>query len=438
MPESRSPSLSLLLAAVALAGFARAQEREAAAILVHAGRLFDSETGTFTGPRDLHIADGRIVAVAEHVDVPAGARELDCRDLTVLPGLIDSHTHLLYLENPKADLTMEGIRAIVTEGPALRSLRAAARARTFLDAGITTVRDLGNSGRFLDVALKRAIAEGSVPGCRMLVSGPGLSAEGGQFPGVLPQHQDLAAEEYRIIRGAVDAAVAVREHVVHGAEVIKIYSDSAPNRGTLTPEEMRAIVTEAHRLRVKVAAHAVYDESVRAAVEAGVDSIEHGYTISDETMKLMAAKGTVLVPTDIDAWSMEVFMRSKSDQKQPAKAALEGMLKRSRLRLQRALELGVRVAAGSDNYIDMGIPQGEAARRVLFAYADAGLQPAQVLQLATRNAAELLGRGGMLGVLRAGAVADVIGVAGELEKDIHALEAVRLVIAGGRVHRAPQ
>jgi imidazolonepropionase-like amidohydrolase len=183
----------------------------------------------------------------------------------------------------------------------------------------------------------------------------------------------------------------------------------------------------------------VYEASVRAAVEAGVDSIEHGYTVSDETLKLMAEKGTVLVPTDADTWTMDVFMRAKApEQKSPAKSALEGMLKRSRLRLQRAMELGVRIAAGSDNYIDMGIPQGEAARRVLFAYAEAGLTPAQVLQIATRNAAELLGRKGQLGVLREGAMADVVAVAGDLERDIHALESVKLVIAAGRVHRAPQ
>jgi imidazolonepropionase-like amidohydrolase len=434
------PRACAFLLSTALALSLPAQDAgEAPAIVVRAGKLFDSEAGAFTGPRELRIAGGRIAEVSEHVDAPANARVIDCRELTVLPGLIDSHTHLLYLENPKADLTMEGVRAVVTEGDALRALRGAARARTFLDAGITTVRDLGNSGRFLDVAVKRAIAEGSLPGCRMIVSGPGLSAEGGQFPGVLPKYQDLAAEEYRIIRGAADATVAVREHVVHGAEVIKIYSDSAPNRGTLTPEEMRAIVAEAHRLGVKVAAHAVYEASVRAAVEAGVDSIEHGYTVSDETLKLMAEKGTVLVPTDVDTWTMDVFMRAKApEQKSPAKSALEGMLKRSHLRLQRAMELGVRIAAGSDNYIDMGIPQGEAARRVLFAYAEAGLTPAQVLQIATRNAAELLGRAGQLGVLRAGAMADVVAVAGDLEHDIHALESVKLVIAAGRVHRTPQ
>jgi len=129
-------------------------------------------------------------------------------------------------------------------------------------------------------------------------------------------------------------------------------------------------------------------------------------------------------------------MKAKSPDQKPAVAALEGMVKRSRLRLKRAMELGVRIAAGSDNYIDMGIPQGEAARRVLFAYADAGLTPAQVLQLATKNAAELLGRNN-LGVLRAGAVADVVAVAGDLERDIKALESVRMVIAAGRVHRAP-
>jgi imidazolonepropionase-like amidohydrolase len=132
---------------------------------------------------------------------------------------------------------------------------------------------------------------------------------------------------------------------------------------------------------------------------------------------------------------MEFFMRQKSPDRAPAKAAIEGMLKRSRLRLMKAMELGVKIAAGSDNYIDFGIPQGQAARRVLFAYADAGMTPVQVLQAATRNAAELLGKAGKLGVLRAGAAADLVAVGGDPEKDIRALEDVRLVIAAGKVHR---
>jgi imidazolonepropionase-like amidohydrolase len=431
-------SLLVCVLAAALAAAGRGQNpADEPTIVVHAGRIFDSEAAAFVGPRDLRIEGTRIAAVAERLDVPAGAREIDCRALTVLPGLIDVHTHLLYLEDPKSSLALEGMRAVVMEGDALRALRGAARARTFLDAGITTVRDLGNSGRFVDVALKRAIAEGSVPGCRMLASGPGLSAEGGQFPGVLPKHQDLVAEEYRIVRGPVDAALAVREHVVHGADLVKVYADSAPNRGMLTPEELRAIVAEARRLGFKVAAHAVHDASVRAAVEAGVDSIEHGYTISDATLRLMAEKGTVLVPTDVDSGTIDRLMQLKAGAgPAPSKAAIEGMLKRSRLRLARARELGVRIAAGSDNYLDCGIPQGEAARRVLFAYADAGLTPAEVLQAATRHAADLLGRGHELGVLREGALADLVAVAGDLERDIHALEDVHVVIAAGRVHRA--
>jgi len=158
--------------------------RDTMASVIRAGRMFDSEAGTFLSAREILVRGGVIVQVAERVDRPAGARVVDLTSYTVMPGLIDAHTHLLYLEQIGGDLMMEGLKALVNEGLPLRALHGAARARTFLEAGITTVRDLGNSGRFGDVALQQAIADGSVDGPRMIVSGPGLSPIGGQFPGL--------------------------------------------------------------------------------------------------------------------------------------------------------------------------------------------------------------------------------------------------------------
>ncbi len=204
---------------------------------------------------------------------------------------------------------MEGIKAVAVEGAALPALHGAARARTFLAAGITTVRDLGNSGRFADVALRNAINDGSVDGPRMIVSGPGLSPEGGQFPGLQPQHRAIAEEEYRIIRGVEDARLAVRENVTYGAQVIKIYSNNTPNPGSLSVAEMQAIVDEAHRHGVKVSAHATSDAAVWRAVQAGVAGIEHGYQVADSTLALMKQKGVFLVPTDMDTATYRLFLR---------------------------------------------------------------------------------------------------------------------------------
>jgi imidazolonepropionase-like amidohydrolase len=188
--------------------------------VIRAGRMFDSEKGVMLSSRDIIVKGNRIEQVGENLAVPAGAKVVDLRNYTVLPGLIDAHTHLLYLEDPSAGLTIEGVKAVTVEGTPLRALRGAARGKTFLLAGFTTVRDLGNSGRFGDVALSQAIREGTLDGPRMYASGPGLSPVGGQFPGVQPKYQQIAEEEYRIIRGAEDARLAVRENVTFGATVI--------------------------------------------------------------------------------------------------------------------------------------------------------------------------------------------------------------------------
>ena len=403
-------------------------------IVIRAGRLFDSEKGIFLPTQTIVVKNNLIEAVGENLAVPSGARVIDLSRYTVLPGLIDAHTHLLYLEDPNSPLTMEGIKALTVEGTTLRALRGAARGRTFLNAGITTVRDLGNSGRFGDVALRTAIAEGSVDGPRMYVSGPGLSPEGGQFPGLQNNYRQIAEEEYRIVRGAEDARLAVRENVTYGAQLIKIYANNTPNPNYLSMEEMRAIVEEAKLLRIRVAAHATNDIAVRRAVEAGVDSIEHGYEVKDETLAMMKQQGTALVPTDIDEFSLKRYLeRTKS----PASPSLQRAIESMRERLRRAIAAGVTIVAGSDNYIDMGMPQGEAARRVLFAYRESGMEPAQILQSATINAARLIGDP-RLGVLKAGSFADIIAVEGDPVKDFNAIEAVKFVMKNGKVYRSAQ
>lgn len=409
---------------------------ETGVTVIHAGRVFDSEAGTFTGPRDIVVRNGQIAAIGEHEDVPKGARVIDAQRFTVLPGLIDAHTHLLYLERPGADV-MDNVRAVVMEGGSLRALHGAARARTYLAAGITTVRDLGNSGRFNDVALRTAIRDGSVDGPRMFVSGPGLAAEGGQFPGLMPSYKAIAEEEYRIVHGPEDAAIAVRENVTYGADLIKIYSNNTPNVTSLSSEEMHAVVAEAHRLGVRVAAHATDDAAVRTATDAGVDSIEHAYQVSDSTLALMAQHGTCLVATDLDgATGTQYLLRipTRGDEPRPSPATMAGYFPPIHDRLMRAVRAGVKICAGSDNYLDLGWPQGEASRHVLYAYTEAGLTPVQALQAATIHDAQLLGQEGRLGVIKPGALADIIAVEGDPGQDIHALDRVRLVMKGGTVY----
>ncbi len=425
--------ISALSAALLGAAPARGQTpRDTMPTLIHAGRMFDSERGTFTGPVDILVRDRRIDSVARTIALPAGAREIDLRRYTVLPGLIDAHTHLLNLVAPKYGDVIEGLRQNTMEGTPLRALHGAARARTFLAAGITTVRDLGNSGQFGDVALSLAIRDGSVDGPRMFVSGPGLSPIGGQYPGLQPAFLTVAADEYRIVHNPDDAADAVRENVTLGANVIKIYSNNTPNRGTLSSDELRAIVAAARRMGVRVAAHATSDDAVWRAADAGVNSIEHGYEVADSTLALMAKKGIMLVPTDIDSLTGVQYMKQAGTPEQAA--GMSGFLQGERARLRRAIKAGVTIAAGSDNYIDMGWPQGYSARRVLFSYIQAGMTPVQVLQAATINDARLLGMENRLGVIKRNAAADIIAVDGDPVADFGAMERVTFVMKDGTVY----
>lgn len=428
-------SIPLVLAPLLVAANLAAQTPpDSGATVIRAGRVFDSEHGVLTGPQEILVNHSRIEAVGPKVAAPKGARVVDLTRYTVLPGLIDAHTHLLYLESPKAAAGADNIAAVVLEGTPLRALHGAARARTFLAAGITTVRDLGNSGQFGDVALRKAIMDGSVDGPRIIPSGPGLSPVGGQFPGLLLQFKAIAEEEYRIVRGSEDAAFAVQENNAAGALVIKIYADNAPNRGALSPAEMEAIVAAARLLDLRVAAHAVSDASVWRATSAGVSSIEHGYELADSTIRLMAQRGTFLVPTDIDSLTMARWLQITGGGPEE-QAGFAQFIESERDRLRRAVAAGVPIAAGSDMYIDIRMPQGEAAKRVLFAYLEAGMTPVQILQAATINDAKLLDMEGLLGVIKASAWADIIAVDGDPLKDFSAIERVMFVMKRGTIYR---
>jgi len=404
--------------------------------IIRAGRVFDSEKGTMSGPQEILVVKGRIESVGPTVTAPKGARIVDLSKYTVLPGLIDAHTHLLYLEDPKNGGALEGVKAVTIEGTPLRALHGAARARTFLAAGITTVRDLGNSGRFGDVALRTAIRDGSVDGPRMIVSGPGLSPPGGQFPGVQAGYQAIVDEEYRIVRGPADAALAVQENVSQGAQVIKIYSNNTPNPGALSPAELEAIVSTAKLLGVRVAAHATDDAAVWRAVSAGVNSIEHGYEVADSTLRMMAQKGVFLTPTDVDTLVAVAYAKA-AGMEGPLPQGLVAYMQSERERLARAVKAGVPIAAGSDMYIALGMAQGAAARRVLFAYIQAGLTPAQVLRAATLNDARLLGFEDELGVIKPKAFADIIAVNGNPLDDFSAIERVVWVMKNGTIYKSP-
>ena len=399
---------------------------------IKAGKLFDSENGKILTDYVIKIEGNRIAEVGKNISVPANSKTIDLSDYTVMPGLIDGHTHLMTLDNLNDDTPMAD--KLLFEGDALRVLRGAKRAKSWLINGFTTVRDLGDSGAFLDVALKRAINEGTVVGPRMFVSGPIIISEGGQVPGLLKSHREVISDEYTIISNVDDAINAVRVHLTYGADIIKICANNTPNVTSLTIDEMKAIVKMAHRYGKKVTAHATNDLAVWEAVTAGVDGIEHGYQISDTTLTRMAQKGVVLVPTDISIplfnklydivdfqWNREMNLKRAKD--------------RYRDRLLRAIKAGVTIVTGSDNYLDFEMPQGAAAKNILVAYQEEGMKPFDILRSSTYLSAKFMDKENDIGVVKKGTYADIIAIKGDIENDFsNAIFNLGFVMKNGEIY----
>jgi imidazolonepropionase-like amidohydrolase len=313
-----------------------------------------------------------------------------------------------------------------------------ARAKAYLENGITAVQDLGNSGNFADIAVRRGINEGLVPGPRMRCAGPGLATEGGQLPGLIYKHRDLANDEYRIVKGPDDAVQAVRENITQGADVIKIYANNTPNNTMLSVDEIVAIVKEAHRYGVRVTAHATSNTAVWNAVTGGVDGIEHGYQMDDTTIELMAKRNVVLVPTYGDSLILAKYIAlsnpGNDEQLKNIPNITKGYLDYEADILQRVRKKGVTIVAGSDDYVDVHLPMGEWSKRNLIGYKRAGLSIPEILKAATISAAKHLRWQNEIGVLKKGAFADIVAFDGDLDTNINALLKTHFVMKDGKVY----
>lgn len=438
----RIPGLTLALAA--WVAFAAAQPASAVrTTLVKAARIVDVEAGRYASGQAILIEGDRIREVGPVAVVqgraPADAVVIDLGGATVLPGLVDCHAHLLSSMRARRT-TGENILVTVAEMSASqRALLGAANAREALEAGITTVRNVGHSGVDGDAALRDAIGEGWVAGPRMQAATRKLTPPGGQA--VALRHEVARAIldlEFLTVSGVEDARRAVREAQFHGADVIKIVMDVPPR--SLAVDEARAIVAEAHRAGLKVAAHATTAASIADAVEAGVDSVEHGDEASDAVLAAMARKGIALVVT---AWRgesvREVYTKSLFLNEQD-RAQVEGFIGAwtagNRALVARARKAGVRIAAGSDmwfRYPDK--TRGQATVIAFEGLEEAGLSAAEVLRAATVEAARVMGWEDRVGALSAGRYADLIAVDGDPLAAVSALHGVRFVMKGGVVVR---
>ncbi|MER5183449.1 amidohydrolase family protein [Streptomyces sp. NPDC002896] len=403
-------------------------------VLLRAARLLDVDKGEYVQPGELLIEGERIVEVAP-TSVPKDAVVLDLGDLTLLPGLMDMEVNLL-LGGPDHRSPLNPVQ----DDPAVRTLRAVANARRTLRSGFTTVRNLGlfvqTGGLLLDVALKKAIDLGWIDGPRVVPAGHAITPTGGHldptmFQAFAPHIMELSVEE-GIANGVSEVRKAVRYQIKHGAQVIKVCASNGVMSHTgpagaqqYSDEELRAIVDEAHRAGLKVAAHCMGDTAIRSALDAGIDCIEHGSLASDETLDLMVERGTFLVATTYLTEGMDVSHAAPELQ---AKAA--DVFPRSRATIGKAIERGVRIACGTDA---PAIPHGRGAKE-LIALVARGMAPLQAIRAATTVAAELIDADDR-GRLEAGLLADVIAVPGDPLADIGVTEDVRFVMKGGQVYR---
>ncbi len=418
----------VLVVALLLAGQTIAQQSSRTVVL-HAGHVLDVKTGKLLSDQTLVIEDGKIVSIGASAETkpPADAVRIELPNATVLPGLIDAHTHLT--SDPKFGYEELGI-SVPRE-----ALTGAKNARITLEAGFTTVRNVGADG-YTDVALRDAINAGDVPGPRMLVSGPALGITGGHCDNNL-----LPYEYHAVGDGVADGIAAVqhkvRENIKYGSDLIKICATGGvlskgddPQASQYTLDEMKAIVADAHRLGRKVAAHAHGAQGILWASEAGVDSIEHGSYIDDAGIAEMKKNGTYLVPTLYLAdWFLENAEKNHVPDFLLVKA--KAVMPAARKNIAHAFASGVKVAFGTDAAV---YPHGLNAREFAV-MVKLGLTPLQAIQAATVNAADLLGWPGKVGSLEPGAWADIVAVDGDPLKDVTTLERVKFVMKGGAVVR---
>jgi imidazolonepropionase-like amidohydrolase len=409
-------------------------------VALKAARMFDGKSSTLVKNAVVVVQDGKIVDAGASVSVPADAQVIDLGDATLSPGFIDAHTHLTSdFSGNYNDRRLKNLDLNVSE----QAIKSTINARVTIEAGFTTVRDLGSrfeaSPEFVDVALRNSIDKGVVVGPRMLVATKGIGATGGHFDPSAGFRDKIFGNEPDYTDGIVDSPddirKAVRFEVKNGANVIKAAVSGGVlsladevDTPQLTPAEMVALVDESHRLRKKVAVHCHGDQAAREAIQAGVDSIEHGSFMKPETLTLMKQKGTYLTPTLMASeWIMQNIENYPPALQAKAKAAYDA---RSGM-FRNAVKMGVKISFGTDAAV---FPHGLNAKEFKL-MVDLGMSPIDALKTATSNDADLLNIAQKTGTLEKGKLADIIAMPGDPTADITATERVSFVMKEGKIIR---
>ena len=430
----RSFIFTIVVCALAASMPAGAVEEPSSVIVLRASRMWDGQASKPVQNAVVIVEQGRIREAGSGLAVPSGAKVIDLGDVTLMPGLIDLHVHTTGEIGANFVQTFfEDLRSGVPE----ESLRAAVFARRMLDAGFTTIRNLGAGDR-IDAGLRDAIAKGYTIGPRIIAATNSLGARGGHcdssgFPaGTFGKESNI---EDGIASGPDDFRDAVRYQIKYGADVIKVCATGGVlsladevDTPQITQAEMDAIVDEAHRLRKRVAVHAHGAEGAKVAIRAGTDTIEHGSFLDEEALRMMKERGTWLVPTLLAGESVDKGPAGKTLPPEIRAKADAAIAKRSDT-FRKAIQIGVKVAFGTDSGVSQhGINAQEFALMV-----DHGMSPLMALRAGTLDAAVALGLEREIGTLQKGKVADVIAVSGDPFKDIRATERVRFVMKSGKI-----
>jgi imidazolonepropionase-like amidohydrolase len=418
--------------------FGQAQKPASKSYVLKAARLFDGKSDALVKPGLVVVTDGKIAGVGSGAAIPAGVEVIDLGDATLLPGFIDAHTHLTTVFNEDwKQAALDGLRKPIAE----EALDASVNARVTLLAGFTTVRDVGSHDQ-LDVGLRNAINNGKVPGPRMLVSVHNISATGGHCDHTGGYRQGLFPEsspENGVINGPDQGRFAVRLDHKYGADVIKVCATGGVlsladdvDTPQLTQDELNAIVDEAHALRRKTAAHAHGNEGAKRAILAGIDSIEHGTFLEDETLDLMKARGTYLVPTLIAAESMKERIDKGLYLPPAIEAKTKAALAAKSKMIQHAVAKGVKIGFGTDAGV---YAHGRNAEEFHLMVDQGAMKPIDALRSAASADAELLGLAGKIGTLEPGKLADVVAVPGDPVENIRQTEHVFFVMKEGVIYK---
>ncbi len=396
---------------------------------IRAGHVIDPATGKVSNNQVILVKDGKIIDVGASVTIPADAQVIDLSKAWVLPGLMDAHTHITMNLPPVPGEASIWESVLVRQTSALRALQGMHNARVLLEAGFTAVRDVGNAANYADTDVRLAIEKGWFAGPTIINTGKIIAPFGGQFRGISPDWPGFWHYEYIDAENPDEVRKAVRQNIYYGAKAIKLVTDEYAY--CYTVDDIRAAVDEAHRAGLKVAVHSVRDDCARNVILGGADSIEHGFQLSDDVLKLMKEKGTVLVGTD---FPYEHLAGIGGLLGEGAKKTADNILDR----LRRAHKIGVKMAFGSDTVADLpGKDRAQMVLDYLKVWTDAGVTPPDILKAMTSNAAELLGIADQRGALKADQAADVIATPENPLENIQALRKVNFVMKDGAVIKRP-